>query len=220
MKKYVLILIILLGMICGCKTNSSSLKFKEDYELLNDRENKNGLKYRNVNIDLNNPYEEITSQDIINKIANHETFYVYFGDKLCPWCRSVIEKSIEVAKRNGIEKIYYIPIWDNDGEEVLRDKYVLENDEVVKVVSGSTDYYVLLELFDKLLKEYTLTNSNGEIVEVNEKRIYAPNFIYIEKGIPIKLITGVSNLQKSFNDELTNEILNDEDKIFENFFKN
>ena len=35
------------------------------------------------------------TKDILKRIDNKETFYVYFGDRLCPWCRSVIEKSIE-----------------------------------------------------------------------------------------------------------------------------
>ena len=37
------------------------------------------------------------------------------------------EKSIEVAKEKNIEKIYYIDIWDDDGNEILRDKYILHD---------------------------------------------------------------------------------------------
>ena len=51
-------------------------------------------------------------------IENKETFYVYFGDELCPWCRSVIEKFIEVAKKNDVKKVYYVKIWDDDHNEI------------------------------------------------------------------------------------------------------
>ena len=55
-------------------------------------------------------------------------------------------------------------------------------------------------------------------ISVGEKRIFAPNYIYVEKGTAKKLIAGTSDLQKNSRDELTKEILEDEEKIFQNFF--
>jgi len=217
---YVLVIILLLGVSVGCKNNKSALAFKEDYESVNDKENKSGKKHRSVTIDENNPYENISTDDLVKKIENKETFYVYFGDKLCPWCRSVIEKSIEVAKEKNIKKIYYIPIWDDEGNEIVRDKYEMIDGNLSKTVEGDKNYSKLLEYFNDLLKDYTVNDSNGNKVEVGEKRIFAPNYIYIENGVAKSLITGISDKQTDSREELTKEMLEDEEKAFKDFFAN
>ena len=71
-----------------------------------------------------------------------------------------------------------------------------------------------------MLADYTLTDDNGKEVKVGEKRIYAPTFIYIEKGVAKKLTTGLSDKQKGSLDELTEEILKDEELKFKEFFTN
>ena len=220
MKKNLLLIICLtlLVFITGCD-NKKALEFKKEYESMNGVESKSGKVHRTVSINKNNPYEKVTAKDIVEKINNKETFYVYFGDKLCPWCRSVIEKSIEVAKNKKINKIYYVAIWNDEGEEILRDKYTLENNELKKIVDGTEEYYKLLDKFKDLLSDYTLTNENGEKIETGEKRIFAPNYIYVEKGVPKTLVSGISEKQTDSREELTTEILEDEEKIFNEFFK-
>ena len=160
------------------------------------------------------------AKELLEKIDNKETFYVYFGDELCPWCRSVIEKFIEVANKNKIKKVYYIKIWDKDGNEVLRSKYKLnDNNEIEEVQKGTDEYIKLLTTFDSLLSDYTLKDKDGKEVPVNEKRIYAPNFIYVKDGKGVKLVEGISEKQTDSREELTKEMLEDEEKIFNEFFK-
>lgn len=221
MKKtiYILLIIIIFGFTTAC-SNKYALKFKNDYESLNGIVDKNGKENRTVTISKDNPYIEVKASDIVEKINNKETFYVYFGDKQCPWCRSVIEKSIEVSKTNKIDKIYYVAIWNDEKEEILRDKKELNDGKIIDTVKGDSNYYKLLEIFDDLLSDYTLTDHDGNKISTNEKRIYAPNFIYIEKGVPKKLITGISSLQKDAREELTKEILEEEEKQFKEFFNN
>ena len=220
MKKKIFFIIFLITVlfITGC-SNEKALEFKKEYESMNGVEGKNGKVHRTVSIDEDNPYEKVQAKDILDKINNKDTFYVYFGDKLCPWCRSVIEKSIEVSKNKNIKKIYYVEIWNDEGEEILRDKYILENGSPKKTIEGTEEYTKLLEVFKDLLKDYTLTNEAGEKIETGEKRIYAPNYIYIEKGVPKTLITGISEKLTDSRGELTKEILEDEEKIFNEFFK-
>jgi len=226
MKKKFLILILLFITIfatTACdnkKINDASQAFKEEYESLNGKTNKNGKIHRTVSIDEFNPYEKVTASDILNKIENKETFYVYFGDKLCPWCRSVIEKSIEIANKNNINKIYYVNIWDDEGNEILRDKYTLVDGEISKIIDGTSEYKQLLEIIDNLLTEYTITDQEGNKIEVGEKRIYAPNFIYVKNGKPVKITEGISSKQKDAREELTSEILKDEEELFNKFFNN
>ena len=219
-KVFIVTLLVLFGvfLLNGC-TNKSANEFKKEYESLNGVKNKSGKEHRSVEIFSDNPYEKVTTQDILEKIDNKETFYVYFGAKLCPWCRSVIEKSIEVAKSKNIKKIYYVAIWDDEGNEIVRDRYSLEDGKLTKTVEGTEDYYKLLEVFDELLSDYTLTKDDGEKVSTGEKRIYAPNFIYVEKGVPKKLVDGISSHQNDSREELTDEILKEEEEIFNKFFK-
>lgn len=221
-KKIFILLILLISIftLTACEKNRDGVNFKNDYESLNGTTNSNGKEHRNVAIPKSNPFITTDARNIVKKIENEDTFYVYFGSKLCPWCRSVIEKAIEVANDNGIEKIYYVDIWDNDGNEILRDKYILDNDgNQIKTIEGTEEYTKLLEYLNSVLPDYTYT-SNGQELTYGEKRIYAPTFIYIAKGKPIRLTTGLSDKQEGSRDELTEEILKDEEKLFDDFFIN
>ena len=221
MKKFKLITILLFGVMLftGC-SNKDALKFKEDYESINGKEIGEN-KYRDVSIDKDNPFVEVDAEEILEMIEKDETFYVYFGDKKCPWCRSVIEKAIKVSKDYDVKKIYYVSIWDDDFNEILRDKYKLNDKGKVEKVSDGTDTYnKLLKEFDSLLSDYTLTDNNKKEVKVGEKRIYAPNFIYVSEGKAVKMTEGISDKQKDSNQELSDEILADEEKLFKEFFNN
>ena len=219
MKRLLLIVVAFILLLTGC-TNRHAIEFKEEYEALNGKENASGKIHRTISIPEDNPFQKVTSKDILAMLTNDETFYVYFGDEMCPWCRSVIEKAIEVAKKNNVKKIYYVKIWDSEGNEILRSKYKLnDSNEPELVKEGTEDYYKLLEKFDNLLSDFTLSTKSGEKINVGEKRIYAPNFIYVEKGKPIKLVEGISDKQKDSREELTEEILKDEEEIFNEFFK-
>lgn len=225
MKKSLLVLFICLFLFCGCAkeetkvVNEEAIKFKQDYESLNGKSNDNEVAYRNVTIDEDNPFVYSSGKDIVSRIDNKETFYVYFGDKQCPWCRSVIEKAIEVAKKNKIDKIYYVNIWDDDHNEILRDKYVINDDGSIELVYPGTESYAkLIDYFADVLKDYELTNTNGKTISMNEKRIFAPNFIYVENGKAIKTTEGISESQEDANEELSEELLKDEEKQFKNFF--
>mgnify|MGYP002620592848 CR=1 FL=1 len=222
MKRKILLLItifVILVAFTGCKKNDALL-FKEDYESINDKENKSGKKHRSVTINEENPFIISSAKEVVEKINNKDSFYIYFGSKLCPWCRSVIEKAIEVANNNNITKIYYVDIWNDEGEEILRDKYEIDDKgNVIKTIEGKEEYYELLKLLDNVLEDYTYTKDE-EKVSFGEKRIYAPNFIYISNGKAIKLTTGISSLQKDSRETLTEEMLKDEEKEFNDIFIN
>ena len=210
--------IILVGLT-GCDTKNDGIKFKNDYEKLNGVTNSSGNEHRTVSIEEDNSFVYSTTEEIIAKINNNDTFYVYFGSPYCPWCRSVIEKAISVANSKGIDKIYYIDIWDDNYTELLRDTYKINDENEAELVKeGSDDYKELLQLFDNVLSDYSLKDNEGNKVLVGEKRIYAPNFIYIENGKAVKLTTGISEMQNDSREKLTNEILEDEELQFLEFF--
>ena len=220
MKKIFIVLLggILLFGLTACGKNTIS--FKKEYESLNGQTNKAGKEHRTISIDEDNPYVKVSPESIVEKINNNETFYLYVGDPLCPWCRSVLEKSIEVAKTKGIETIYYIEIWDDDGNEILRDKYELKDGEPVKTIEGTEAYSKLLKAFAPVLSNYTLTNGDGTKVAVGENRIFAPNYFYVKDGTVVKMTDGISKKQKDSREELTEEMLKDEEELFNSFFDN
>ena len=152
-------------------------------------------------------------------INNKETFYVYFGSSYCPWCRSVIEEAINSSIDNKIDKIYYVDIWDGFHNEILRDTYEIDSEGNVRKTKNGTDtYYKLLKKFDNVLEDYTLTDDSSHEVNVGEKRIFAPNFIYVENGKAKRSTTGISDKQGSSGDKLSKDILRDESKAFDKFF--
>ncbi len=210
--------------ILGCSNKKTSMtdaeKFKKEYEALNGQKNTSDKEHRTLDISSDNPFVYINTKQLIEKIENKETFYVYFGSAYCPWCRSVIETFIDKAKEKKIDKVYYLDIWDGDHVEILRDKYELdENNKPKLVASGGVGYDKLLEYFDKVLSDYTLTDEDGNSIQVGEKRIFAPNFIHVERGKATKITDGISDKQKDAREKLTDEILKDEKKAFDDFFK-
>ncbi len=228
MKKILMTIVAILSvfMITACEEKKISneekkdaaLIFKEEYESLNGKENTSGKVHRTVHIPEDNPYEKVSQKKVVKMLENNETFYLYVGDSMCPWCRSVLEKSIEVANNKNIQKIYYIDIWDDEGNEILRDKYELVDGTPAKVSDGTEEYQKLLKTFDSVLSDYTLTDEEGNKIEVGEKRIFAPNYFYIEDGKVKKMVEGISEKQKDSREELTDEMLKDEEEIFKNFF--
>jgi len=221
-KKILLLLVIGLLFITGCAKDDSSDSnwFKEEYESVNGMKNSKGVAYRNVSIDEDNPMVLSSLEEVVSMIENKETFYLYFGDKYCPWCRLVVESAIKEAKEANISKIYYIDIWDDDINEVVRDKYVVEDGEVKLSIKASDEYYKLLDYFDDFLSDYTLTGEDGEKISVGEKRIYAPNYMYIEDGKIKKLEVGYPLSVDDPYTDLTSELKEEEEKLFQEFFNN
>lgn len=212
--------------ITGCRKeekviiNKDGAGFKEEYESLNGKVNSGGKKYRTLTITKDNPFIYITPEKLLEKMNNKESFYVYFGSKFCPWCRAVIETATKVVKKKELDKIYYIDIWDDKANEILRDKYIInDNNELEQVIQGTKSYYEILKRFDSLLDDYTLTDKKGNQVQVEEKRIFAPNFIFIENGNARRLVSGIPDMLKNPHEELSEEVLKVEENIFNEFFE-
>lgn len=228
MKKKILLMLLSVIMIfsltaCGkdVKPSKDASKFKEDYEKLNGEKTKSGSVYRTITIDENNPFVYTTMDEIMDKINNKETFIVYFGANWCPWCRSVLPTMIEVAHNKKIDTVYYVDVRpDNDENNDIRDIYSLDdNNEIYLSHEGLSSYHEFLKKADGILSEYS---SHGVDVDGtkfdNVKRVGAPNFIIVKNGKPTYLTTGISENETDPYMELTDEINNDMQKSFEEFF--
>ena len=214
--KKLLLLIIPILLLTGCK-NKDALRFKEDYESLNGQVTSSGKEYRTITIDEDNPFVYVTLEDVNKLIKHKESFIVYFGANWCPWCRSLLPTAIEEAKANGIKKIYYVNVREGtDEDNDIRDIYSLdENDEVYLSHEGTDAYHEFLDAAKGVLRDY---NSHGVKVE-NTKRVGAPNFILFKDGKAVTLTTGISENETDPYMELTDEIIEDMKKIFDDFYK-
>lgn len=191
MKKYISIILVLVLslLVVGCSDEKTdAMKFKEEYESVNNKVNEHTKKEnRELNIPKNNPIVYATAEDIVKRIDNKETFIVYFGFAECPWCRSVIEQLLKVAEEKKVEKIYYVDVLN------IRDvREIAEDGTITTTTEGSKGYMDLLTRLDSVLADYTLTDENEEEVSAEEKRIYAPNVVAISRGEAIQLETGIS----------------------------
>ena len=224
MKKILTIFVITLSifMLSGCtRARKSALEFKEEYESVNDRVMRDDIKYRTLNIKKDNPYVKVEAKDIVEKIQNGETFYLYVGDPLCPWCRSGLEKMIDVAISYGIKDIYYIDFWDDDHNETLRDIYEVQMDgkkaKIVKTQEAIAGYENILNAVKNFAQDYTITYE-GKTYNVGEKRIYGGDHFYFEKGVCTKYVSLRSSKLEKSTDELTPDVINDQQKKFSEFF--
>lgn len=217
MKKVLSILIIVLLCVStiGCGKETDAVKFKKEYENINNKETENKEhKYRELNISKDNPFVYATADEIVKKIDNKESFIVYFGFKECPWCRSVLEEMIHAAKDKNVKTIYYVDVKD------IRDVKELAGDGEVKTVKkGTKGYMALVDKLGNVLDEYTLTNKDDEEIEVGEKRIYAPNLVSVSNGEALQLEDGISDDLKDPYSKLTKKIKKYAYKKFECLFK-
>ena len=201
----------------------TALDFKEEYEKVNGKTMKDDIKYRSLDINKNNPYVKVSIDEVAKMIKNGESFYLYVGDHLCPWCRSGIEKMIEVANREKIEKIYYVDFWDDDHNEILRELYDVEikgKKTTFKITQEATEGYKVLydAVKDMGLKDYTVTKDGKEYTVPNVKKVYGGDHFYFNKGVCKKYVTlRVPSLEKA-TDELTDSVLKEQDKTYTDLF--
>ncbi len=211
MKKFLIGTLIILFVITltGCSLESESDKFREDYETLNGEKTPDGNnKYREINIDYNNPMKYSSFKEVLDKINNKDTFIVYVGFSACPWCRSVLPYVLESAKENKIDKIYYINVReDNTKESDLRGYYELdENNNVVIDIYPDKYYHDVLNTLNEFLEPFTIENEQGEVFETGENRLYAPTLIVYKKGKAVALDECISDKQTEPYQKLTKEM--------------
>ena len=230
MKKKVIIItsiLVVLVIALACvfvfnkkEDNKAALEFKKEYEALNGKMARFGKPHRTLNIDEDNPYVKVTKEKVVEMLENKESFYLYVGDPLCPWCRSTIEQSIKSAKENKIDKIYYIDFWDDENKEILRDVYELVDGEVKQTYEATDEYKKMLELCEDNigLRNYTVADSNGKEVEVNSKRFFGPTYLYAHNGKFVRYTDARSTKQTSPLQELTEEIKEDMANNFDTLF--
>ena len=170
------------------------------------------MLYLHYLFDIDNPIKYATAKDIVDMMDNKKTFIVYFGFNDCPWCRSVIENLISVAKEKNIDTIYYVDIKN------IRDEKNVVDGEIVTKKEGSKAYMKLVKKLDNVLDDYVITTDDKDF-QVGDKRIYAPNIVAIVNGKAEELTDGISSKQDDAYMELTDKMNNESKKKIECIFK-
>ncbi len=183
------------------RTTTDGKKFKEEYESYNNQENSSKTNtYLELSIPEDNPMKYATLDEIM-KVLKDGTGIIYFGRPTCPWCRNAVPILIEAAKQEGLEEIYYFDM------DTIKNEWQVIAGEVKKTKEEKEGYYDLLKRLDEELDPYTITDKDGNIYEVGEKRVYVPMVLCVENGEVLASHVGTVDLndgQTSY-DALTSE---------------
>lgn len=116
--------------------NTDNIKFSKEY----------------TSVSRDNVFVYRSKDEIIN-ILEHGTGIVYFGYPECPWCMAYVPLLNEIAKNEGIEKIYY---------------YNIREDR-----KNNTEFY---QKVVSILNDYLNYDEEGK------KRIFVPNVTFVKEG--------------------------------------
>ncbi len=168
-----LLTILVLGIILyfGLKDkkqvkDTDAIKFKKEYEALNNKKTSSGNTYPEVKLNSDNPFVYASAKEVVDTL-NNGTGLIYLGFPNCPWCRN----AINVLQYVNIDKILYLNMTDQ------RDLYELVDGTLTQTKKGTKQYYQMLKSLDSILDEYEVDN-----VKTGEKRIYVPLVIGVKDG--------------------------------------
>ena len=82
-------------------TVTDSIKFKNEYEKLNNKEMKDDVNYLSISIDKKNPVKYILDKEV-SEFLTEGTGIIYFGYPECPWCRNAVPVLMDALKEKDI----------------------------------------------------------------------------------------------------------------------
>lgn len=165
-------------------------KFKEEYESLNGKSNSNDEILKQVKIPDDNNIKYVTLAEAVNLIKKN-TGIMYFAYPTNQKSRIVTPILINAMSNTELDEIYYLNVRPNDDEASdIRDTFIVNKKKAQKSKEADENYYELLKLLDKYLPKYTLTTSNGDVVNTGEKRLSVPTIITFDQGVIGSYIEG------------------------------
>lgn len=173
----IVFLIVIFVIFLKDKTSDSE-KIKNEYEKLNNELSEDGKNYPTVELPSNNIMKYSDIDEVMSIFYKRENAVIYFGYSTCLYCRSAIEVLCDVASSTDLGTIYYLDI-----EDYWDVKEFNKNNELVIKKEANSRYNELLDILgEELITEYTLTDRDGNIVRVGDKRVYVPLVIFVVQG--------------------------------------
>ena len=216
MKKRLLLLIVLVLILTGCKSTSKNeldyLAIKEMYEVLNGSYDKDNHKYNEVVVPEDNPFKLVDIDYIIDLVKNKKSFYLYIDSPTNQWGRASFTSLIEVAKERNIDTIYYLDIKHD------RDLLAYKNQTTAIIENGTYQYQQLLDALKDVISQYILYDVNGDFANGEEGRIYDGYIYYLKEGNGIVSYSPRSVLQLNYYDEIDAATKSDLKKNINDFF--
>lgn len=169
------------------------IKFKNEYESLNNKKDSKDRDYMEVSIDEDNGMI-YASFDQIYEILTEGTGVIYFGYPECPWCRNAAPMLIQAASNKGLNDIYYF-----NAREIRDTKSLDENGNIVTEKEGTEEYYKLIEVLSDYLGVYEGLNDD------NIKRLYFPTVVFVLRGEIVGIHIGTIDSQTDPRVPLTEE---------------
>ncbi len=105
-----------------------------------------------TSVSKDNPFVYKSGQEVID-VIEHGTGVVFLGFPSCPWCQAYAGYLADVAKENGLDKIYYYNIYD------ARQNNTEEYQKLVQLLGGNLQYD-----------------------EDGHRRIYVPDVVFVIDG--------------------------------------
>lgn len=181
------------------------IKFKDEYENLNNKKDSKDRDYMEVSIDEDNGII-YASFDQIYEILTKGTGVIYFGYPECPWCRNAVPMLIQAASNKGLNDIYYF-----NAKEIRDTKSLDENGNIVTEKEGTEEYYKLIEVLSDYLGVYEGLNDD------NIKRLYFPTVVFVLRGEIVGIHVGTLDSQTDPRVPLTEEQKSEFVNIYMNY---
>ena len=149
-----------------------ALRFKQDYEALNDTPvEEGGENYNTVNIPEENPIVYIDLEDYVNIINSDEEAYIYMSSADCPYCRATVGTLLQVVQDLGIKKLYYYDLetgMANVDDTIRQDliNQLIDKGFVTKKEDGSESWRI--PLIAKTRAGEVLVKNIGTSISYNE----------------------------------------------------
>ena len=171
-------------------SDTDASKFKKEYEEYN-------KELISLKISRNNKIKYSDYKEV-EEIIKSGTGIIYLGTPDSNWCRNVVNPLIDAVNDSSIDTIYYLDISKD------MDYYTVEDDELIYMIddngtelSGTDEYFSLVDALSDYLTEYKLILDDKEYTSKN-KRIYLPTVIFVKDGsiIDFHVSTVVSHIDE------------------------
>lgn len=211
----VVIILVIMGYFMFSKKDdgpsytitNDSLKFKEEYESLNGKDNGNGKNYLSIDIKSYNPISYSNYEEIFD-ILDKGTGVIYLGFPECPWCRNLVPVLVDSALEEKVSPIYYLNISGDRNTLSLTKKGKIKTKK-----KGTEDYLKLVDILKDYLPVY------DGLKDDSIKRIYLPTVIFVKDGKVLGLEETLESYSKRVEGNPYLEMNDSEKEELSNIFK-